>query len=83
MVVTDALEMKAISATVGVEEGAVRSLAADADALCLGHDLFDDAVVSVRDALVDAARTGLIAEQRLREAAGRVAELRMGAGDDS
>ena len=59
MVVTDALEMKAISATVGVEEGAVRSLAAGADALCLGHDLFDESVVSVRDALVDAVRTGL------------------------
>jgi beta-N-acetylhexosaminidase len=65
MVVTDALEMKAISATVGVEEGAVRSVAADADALCLGHDLFDDAVVGVRDALVDAARTGLLAEGRV------------------
>ena len=69
LVVTDALEMKAISATVGVEEGAVRSLAAGADALCLGHDLFDEAVVGVRDALVDAVRTGLLAEERLREAA--------------
>ena len=75
MVVTDALEMKSISATFGVEEGAVRSFAADADALCLGHDLFDESVVSVRDALVDAVRTGLIAEQRLREAAGRVADI--------
>ena len=44
LVVTDALEMKAISATVGVEEGAVRAIAAGADALCLGHDLFDEAV---------------------------------------
>ena len=41
---TDALEMKAISATVGVEEGAVRAIAAGADALCLGHDLFDESV---------------------------------------
>jgi beta-N-acetylhexosaminidase len=48
MVVTDALEMKAISATVGVEEGAVRAIAAGADALCLGHDLFDEPVVAVR-----------------------------------
>ena len=44
MVVTDALEMKAISETVGVEEGAIRALAAGADALCLGHDLFDESV---------------------------------------
>ncbi len=42
LVVTDALEMRAISATVGVEEGAVRAIAAGADALCLGHDLFDE-----------------------------------------
>ncbi len=41
---TDALEMKAISDTVGVEEGAVRAIAAGADALCLGHDLFDESV---------------------------------------
>ena len=58
MVVTDALEMKAISATVGVEEGAVRALAAGADALCLGHDLFDESVVRVREALVDAVAVG-------------------------
>ena len=48
LVVTDALEMKAISAGVGVEEGAVRAIAAGADALCLGHDLFDESVVAVR-----------------------------------
>jgi beta-N-acetylhexosaminidase len=73
MVVTDALEMKAISDTVGVEEGAVRALAAGADALCLGHDLFDESVVSVRDALVEAVRSGRIAEERLVSAASRVA----------
>ena len=43
MVITDALEMRAISASVGVEEGAVLALAAGADALCLGHDLFEEA----------------------------------------
>jgi beta-N-acetylhexosaminidase len=69
---TDALEMKAISATVGVEEGAVRAIAAGADALCLGHDLFDASFVTVRDALVAAVRSGGLAEGRLVEAAGRV-----------
>ncbi len=73
MVVTDALEMRAISDTVGVEEGAVRALAAGADALCLGHDLFDESVVSVRDAIVEAVRSGRIAEERLVSAASRVA----------
>ncbi len=72
LVITDALEMKAISATVGVEEGAVRAIAAGADALCLGHDLFDESVVAVRDALVAAVRSGRLPESRLAEAAERV-----------
>ena len=75
LVVTDALEMKAISETVGVEEGAIRALAAGADALCLGHDLFDESAVSVRDALVDAVSAGRLPEERLAEAAGRVSAL--------
>ncbi len=75
MVVTDALEMKAISDTVGVEEGAVRAISAGADALCLGHDLFDESVVSVRDSLVDAVHSGRVPEERLVEAASRVAQV--------
>jgi beta-N-acetylhexosaminidase len=71
-VVTDALEMRAISATVGAEEGAVRALAAGADALCLGHDLRPE---SVHAAVVDAVRSGRLAEDRIGEAASRVAEL--------
>jgi hypothetical protein len=75
LVVTDALEMKAISDTVGVEEGAVRAIAAGADALCLGHDLFDESVGSVRDALVEAVRSKRLAEKRLVSAASRVARI--------
>ncbi len=75
LVMTDALEMRAISATVGVEEGAVRALAAGADAIGLGHDLFDDATESVIAALVDAVRTGSAPESRLVDAAGRVREI--------
>jgi beta-N-acetylhexosaminidase len=72
LVMTDALEMSAISATVGVEEGAVRALEAGADALALGHDLFDESVVSVRDAVVEAVRSGRVPQERLAEAAERV-----------
>jgi beta-N-acetylhexosaminidase len=72
MVMTDALEMRAISATMGVEEGAVRALRAGADALCLGHDLAEDAVVSIQAAIVAAARESSLSEARLVEAAGRV-----------
>jgi beta-N-acetylhexosaminidase len=72
LVITDALEMRAISATFGVEEGAVRALAAGADALCLGHDLFDEPVASVHTAILDAVRSGRLPESRLEEAAARV-----------
>ena len=74
LVMTDALEMRAISATVGVEEGAVRALVAGADALGLGHDLFDEATRSVTAALVDAVRGGRLPESRLVDAAERVRE---------
>jgi beta-N-acetylhexosaminidase len=69
LVVTDALEMRAVSATVGVEEGAVLALAAGADALCLGADL---PAGPVHRALLFAVRTGRLDEGRLREAAERV-----------
>ncbi len=72
LVVTDALEMRAISDTVGVEQGAVLSLVAGADALCLGHDLGSAALAAVRDAIVAAVLDGRLAEERLEEAAGRV-----------
>jgi beta-N-acetylhexosaminidase len=75
VVMTDALEMRAISATVGVEEGAVRALAAGADALCLGHDLADAAVGSIVSAVVEAVRSGGLEEARLADAAGRVDAL--------
>jgi beta-N-acetylhexosaminidase len=74
-IVTDALEMRAVSDTVGVEEGAVRSLAAGADALLLGHDLDERALARVQAALVGAVRDGRLAEDRLAEAAARVSVL--------
>jgi beta-N-acetylhexosaminidase len=72
---TDALEMRAISSTVGVGEGAVQALAAGADALCLGADVDDGLVSSVHRAIVAAATDGRLSAERLDEAAGRVAEL--------
>ena len=70
LVLADALEMKAVSATVGVEESAIRALEAGVDALIVGHDLGEDDVLRVRAALV--AR---VPEERLREAASRVARV--------
>jgi beta-N-acetylhexosaminidase len=68
--ITDALEMQAISATVGVEQGAVQALTAGADALCLGHDLGADSVERIVAAVVEG-----VAEERLVEAASRVAGI--------
>jgi beta-N-acetylhexosaminidase len=74
LVLTDALEMGAISANAGLEAGAVRALEAGADALCLGADLASAEVEGVQAAIVAAVREGRLAEVRLREAAARVAE---------
>jgi beta-N-acetylhexosaminidase len=74
LVLTDALEMRAISGTVGLEEGGVRALAAGADALCLGADRTPSDVERVQAAIVEAVRSGRLREERLREAARRVAE---------
>jgi beta-N-acetylhexosaminidase len=75
LIVTDALEMRGISGSAGVEEAAVLALAAGADALCLGHDLHEDAVERAHAAIIGAVRTGRLAEERVAEAAGRVAAL--------
>jgi beta-N-acetylhexosaminidase len=71
LVITDALEMRAVSATVGMEEGAVRALAAGADALCVGHDVDEDLVARIHTAVLDAVREGRLTEERVAEAADR------------
>ena len=71
-IVSDALEMRAVAATVGAEETAVRSLAAGVDALCLGHDL---PVEPVHAAVVAAVQAGRLTEERLSEAAARLEGL--------
>jgi beta-N-acetylhexosaminidase len=75
LVIADALEMRALSATIGVERSAVLALGAGVDALLIGHDLGEDAVAAVQAALVEAVVSGELAEERLHEAAGRVARV--------
>jgi beta-N-acetylhexosaminidase len=75
LVIADALEMKAVSESYGIERSAVLALAAGVDALLIGHDLGEDAVDAVRDALVRAVSEGELDEARLREAAGRLAHV--------
>jgi beta-N-acetylhexosaminidase len=73
LVISDALEMAGIAATVGIAGGAVLALLAGVDALCVGGGLADeDIVTELRSAIVAAVRAGQLPEARLAEAAERV-----------
>ncbi len=76
LIVTDGMEMRAISGTYGIERGSVLAVAAGADAICVGGGLADDETVRrLRDALVAAVRAGELPEERLADAADRVRRL--------
>ena len=75
VVLADALEMKAISGTVGVEAAAVAALDAGVDLLCVGHDLGEEDVLRIEQTVVAAAADGRLTENRLAEAASRVEAL--------
>ncbi|MFI1659759.1 glycoside hydrolase family 3 protein [Streptomyces sp. NPDC020472] len=76
LIVTDGMEMRAVAATYGIERGSVLAIAAGADAICVGGGLCDEGtVLRLRDALVDAVRTGELPEERLADAAARVRAL--------
>ncbi|MEU6386958.1 glycoside hydrolase family 3 protein [Streptomyces bauhiniae] len=76
LIVTDGMEMRAVSGTYGIEHGSVLAVAAGADAICVGGGLADDETVRrLRDALVGAVRSGELPEERLADAARRVREL--------
>jgi beta-N-acetylhexosaminidase len=81
VVVSDALDMRAVSATVGVEEGAVRALAAGVDALCLGPSLGADGVERVHRAIVAAVRSERLAAERLAAAADAVRRAGLAGGE--
>lgn len=76
VVVSDALEMRAVSDPYGVPGAAVRALAAGNDLLCLGRDVPEEGYLAVRASLRDAVRSGELPAGRLEEAAARVAALR-------
>ncbi|HXW47270.1 MAG TPA: glycoside hydrolase family 3 N-terminal domain-containing protein [Streptosporangiaceae bacterium] len=76
VIVSDGLEMRAVSEPFGIPEAAVLAVAAGTDLLCLGRDIDQLTFLAVRGALVDAVRSGKLSGERLEEAAARVAELR-------
>jgi beta-N-acetylhexosaminidase len=70
VIVSDALEMKGLSGARGVEDAAVLALEAGCDALCVGHDLHDEAVSAIA-----AAIASRVSRDRLEEAVSRVRTL--------
>jgi beta-N-acetylhexosaminidase len=76
VVVSDALEMRAVSDAFGIPGAAVRAVAAGNDLLCLGRDVPEEGYLAVRAALREAVRSGELAAARLEEAAARVGALR-------
>jgi beta-N-acetylhexosaminidase len=81
LVVTDALDMRAISAGVGRGRGAVLALRAGVDLVAIGNPRYprrydaEQALEQVRAAVLDAVRSGELPAKRLEDAAGRVAGL--------
>jgi beta-N-acetylhexosaminidase len=76
VVISDALEMKAASAVLGIPEAAVLAVIAGVDLLCLGRDTDEAMYHAVRAALADAVTSGRLPGDRLEEAAARVDALR-------
>ncbi|MEU4717216.1 glycoside hydrolase family 3 N-terminal domain-containing protein, partial [Micromonospora purpureochromogenes] len=66
VVITDAVEMRAVTDRYGFAGAAVRALAAGADAVCVGGERADeDAARHLRDAIVAAVMAGELPEERL------------------
>jgi beta-N-acetylhexosaminidase len=76
VIVSDGLEMRAVSDRYGIPEAAVQAVIAGTDLLCLGRDQDHVSFLAVRNALIEAVRSGRLPGSRLEEAAARVAELR-------
>ncbi|MEU8248553.1 glycoside hydrolase family 3 protein [Nonomuraea sp. NPDC048916] len=76
VVISDALDMAAITDGVGLGGGAVLSLAAGSDLLCLGPRPGYDDVLRIIAEIVAAVRDGRLPVARLEESAARLAVLR-------
>ncbi|MET1170218.1 beta-N-acetylhexosaminidase [Paenibacillus amylolyticus] len=70
IIITDCLEMHAISKPYGVAEAAVRAVEAGADLILVSHTLQDQ--VAVLKAIVEAVRTGRISEEVIHQAVERI-----------
>ncbi|WP_373873011.1 glycoside hydrolase family 3 protein [Actinoplanes palleronii] len=76
LIVTDGIEMQGVRRRYGLAGATVRALAAGVDAICVGGDHADEqTAIELRDAIVEAVRSGELPEQRLRDAVARVRAL--------
>jgi beta-N-acetylhexosaminidase len=76
VIISDALEMRAVSDLYGIPEAAVLAVAAGTDLLCFGRDAAEDSYLAVRRALSEAVASGRLPAERLEEARQNVARLR-------
>jgi beta-N-acetylhexosaminidase len=72
LVVTDAMEMRAVTDRYGLERAVVMAVAAGVDLVCIGNAGGDETVARLQAALVDAVAAGELPEARLAEAADNV-----------
>ncbi|UBU15521.1 glycoside hydrolase family 3 protein [Nonomuraea gerenzanensis] len=76
LIITDGIEMAAVSGVYGIGGASARAIAAGADAICVGGEHADEATAAgIRDAIAAAVTEGLLPEERLADAARRVREL--------
>ncbi|GIQ69936.1 beta-N-acetylhexosaminidase [Xylanibacillus composti] len=74
IIITDCLEMKAISDGVGVAEGAVRAVEAGADIVLVSHTIARQE--EALDALLHAVRSGRMSESRIDASVQRILDLK-------
>ncbi|WP_030668027.1 glycoside hydrolase family 3 protein [Streptomyces sp. NRRL B-1347] len=76
MVVTDGIEMGAVTDRYGIEGATVRAVAGGVDAVCVGGERAEESTVELlTDALVRAVLDGTLPEDRLTEASTRVRDF--------
>lgn len=74
LIVTDCLEMKAISEGVGVEEGAVLAIEAGADLILVSHTF--EKQKKAMEQVLQAVESGRLTEQRINESVERILRLK-------
>ncbi|WP_440772558.1 beta-N-acetylhexosaminidase [Natronorubrum sp. DTA28] len=74
VLITDCMEMNAITETVGTERGAVEAIRAGADVVLVSHSA--DRQRSAIDAVIEAVESGALSETRIDDSVNRILELK-------